>query len=415
MLGYMQVSMFGQLGAAGTESPIDATIANLAMLRGEGFKRVWMSQLPYEPDLLTVLAIALHEVDTIEVASGVVPIQNLHPMLMAQRALTVSLASGGRFILGLGMTHQAVTEGMWGIPWDKPVRRLNEYLDGLLPLLRGEPADAAGETVTTRGALMISGAPRPDVYIAALGPQLLRIAGRRTSGTCTWMTGPKTLGQHVGPALRQAAADAGRASAVRVAASLPICVTDDVDTARKQAAEQFAMYGQLPSYRAMLDREGYAGPQDAAIIGDEETVRGRLDELAPDWREREAWACGPRPLVEALEALWADPSQPTARPLHVERFTPTTPGNMDRVEGTLTFARSGSSVASDGSRTVLDLAEESDLAPFVGCRMGVCRRCVVPLRSGTVVDMRDGRTECEPGAHVQICVAAPVGDVEIEI
>ncbi|WP_431240704.1 TIGR03564 family F420-dependent LLM class oxidoreductase [Mycolicibacterium aichiense] len=276
----MQVSMFAQLSGSGSDSPIDATIANLAMLRDEGFKRVWMSQLPYEPDLFEVLAIALHEVDTIEVASGVVPIQNLHPMLMAQRALTLSLASGGRFTLGLGMTHQAVTEGMWGIPWDKPVRRLNEYLDGLLPLLAGEPADAAGQTVTTRGALMIAGAPRPEVYIAALGPQLLKIAGRRTSGTCTWMTGPKTLAEHVGPALREAAEGAGRTDAVRVAASLPISVTDDVDAARAQAAEQFAVYGHLPSYRAMLDREGYAGPQDAAIIGDEETVRGRLDELA---------------------------------------------------------------------------------------------------------------------------------------
>lgn len=275
----MQVSMFGQLSGSGGQSPIDATIANLAMLRDEGFQRLWMSQLPYEPDLLTVLAIALREVDTIEVASGVVPIQNLHPMLMAQRALTVSLASGGRFTLGLGLTHQAVTEGMWGIPWDKPVRRLNEYLDGLLPLLAGEAADATGEISTTRGALMIAAAPRPDVYIAALGPQLLKIAGRRTAGTCTWMTGPKTLAEHVGPTLRQAAADAGRADAVRVAASLPISVTDDVDAARKQAAEQFAMYGQLPSYRAMLDREGYTGPEDAAIIGDEDTVRGRLDEL----------------------------------------------------------------------------------------------------------------------------------------
>lgn len=275
----MQVSMFGQLSGSGSESPIDATIANLAMLRDEGFKRVWMSQLPYEPDLLMILAIALHEVDTIEVASGVVPIQNQHPMQMAQRALTLSLASGGRFTLGLGMTHQAVTEGMWGIPWDKPVRRLNEYLDGLLPLLAGERADAVGQTVTTRGALMVSGAPRPDVYIAALGPQMLKLAGRRTSGTCTWMTGPKTLADHVAPTLRQAAADAGREDGVRVAASLPVSVTDDVDGARKQAAEQFAIYGQLPSYRAMLDREGYAGPQDAAIIGDEDTVRGRLDEL----------------------------------------------------------------------------------------------------------------------------------------
>jgi F420-dependent oxidoreductase-like protein len=276
----MQISMFGQLSGAGVASPIDSTVANLAMLRDEGFKRVWMSQLPYEPDLLTILAVALREVDTIEVASGVVPIQNQHPMQMAQRALTVSLASDGRFILGLGMTHQAVTEGMWGIPWDKPVRRLNEYLDGLLPLLAGQPADATGEITSTRGALMIPGAPRPDVYIAALGPQLLRIAGRRTSGTCTWMTGPATLSGHVVPSLRQAAADAGRAeSDVRVVAALPVSVTDDVDSARERAAEQFAIYGQLPSYRAMLDREGYAGPQDAAIIGDEATVTGRLNEL----------------------------------------------------------------------------------------------------------------------------------------
>ncbi len=153
----MQVSMFSQLSGSGSGSPIDATIANLAMLRDEGFKRVWMSQLPTSQTFFEVLAIALHEVDTIEVASGgVVPIQNVHPMLMAQRALTLSLASGGRFTLGGlgGMTHQAVTEGMWGgIPWDKPVRRLNEYLDGLLPpLLAGEAAEAAGETVTTRGA-----------------------------------------------------------------------------------------------------------------------------------------------------------------------------------------------------------------------------------------------------------------------
>lgn len=272
--------MFGRLSGAGDGSPIDATIANFAQLRDEGFRRVWMSQMPFEPDLLTILAVVLREVDTIEAASGVVPIQNQHPMQMAQRALTVSLASGGRFTLGLGMTHAAVTEGMWGIPWDKPVRRLNEYLDGLLPLLAGEPANAAGETVTTRGALMIPGAPQPDVYIAALGPQMLRLAGRRTAGTCTWMTGPQTLGGHVGPTLRQAAADAGRPeAAVRVVASLPVSVTDDVDAARKQAAELFAMYGTLPSYRAMLDREGYAGPEDAAIIGDEATVSQRLDEL----------------------------------------------------------------------------------------------------------------------------------------
>jgi alkanesulfonate monooxygenase SsuD/methylene tetrahydromethanopterin reductase-like flavin-dependent oxidoreductase (luciferase family) len=158
---------------------------------------------------------------------------------------------------------------------------MNEYLDGLQPLLAGKAAEAVGETVTTRGVIQVPGAPAPDVYIAALGPQMLRLAGRRTAGTLTWMTGPKTLAEHVGPALRQAAAEAGRPeSAVRVAASLPVSVTDDVAAARARAAEEFVMYGQLPSYRAMLDREGFAGPEDAAIIGDENTVSDRLDELA---------------------------------------------------------------------------------------------------------------------------------------
>ena len=95
------------------------------------------------------------------------------------------------------------------------------------------------------------------------------------------MCGPKTLGEHVGPTLREAAAEAGRPEgAVRVVAGLPISVTDDVAGARAQAAEQFGNYGFLPSYRAMLDREGYAKPEDAAIIGDEKTVSDRLDELA---------------------------------------------------------------------------------------------------------------------------------------
>ena len=201
-------------------------------------------------------------------------------MLLAQRALTLSLIAGGRFILGLGMSHRLVTEEMWGISWDKPVRQMREYLDGLLPLLAGEAANAVGETITTRGALQIPGVPTPHVYLAALGPQMLRLAGWRSAGTVTWMTGPKTLGGHVGPTLRAAAAEAGRdEGAVRVVAALPVSVTDDVTGARAQAAEQFAMYAHLPSYRAMLDREGFSGPEDAAIIGDERTVSDRIDEL----------------------------------------------------------------------------------------------------------------------------------------
>ncbi|MBV8862106.1 MAG: TIGR03564 family F420-dependent LLM class oxidoreductase [Mycobacterium sp.] len=273
----MRISL---ITALNNESPVESCIRDLTQARDDGFARLWLTQMPYDVDLLTVLAAAMREVPGIDVASGVVPIQNQHPTLLAQRALTLNLIGDGRFTLGIGVTHRAVTEGMWGISWDRSVKRLSEYLDGLLPLLAHEQANASGELVTTRGALQIPQASTPPVYVAALGPQMLRVAGRRTSGTITWMTGPKTLREHIGPTLRGAAADAGRPEgSVAVAAALPVSVTDDVQKARSLAAQQFAMYGQLPSYRAMLDREGYSGPEDAALIGDESAVRQQLDEL----------------------------------------------------------------------------------------------------------------------------------------
>jgi 5,10-methylenetetrahydromethanopterin reductase len=89
-------------------SSIDSIVNVLAKIRDEGFRRVWMAQMPSDGDLLTALAVAMREVDSIEVGSAVLPIQNQHPMLLAQRALILNTIAGGRFLLGLGMTHQAV-------------------------------------------------------------------------------------------------------------------------------------------------------------------------------------------------------------------------------------------------------------------------------------------------------------------
>src|SRR5271156_6236087 len=237
----MRISLIANLN---NQTPIESCIGDLTQARDEGFARLWMTQMPFDVDLLTVLAAALREVPDVEVASGVVPIQNQHPTLLAQRALTLNIIGDGRFTLGIGVSHRAVTEGMWGISWDRSVKRLSEYLDGLLPLLAGEPADAPGELVTTRGALQIPNAPTPQVYVAALGPQMLRVAGRRTAGTITWMTGRKTLREHVGPTLRTAAPEAGRPEgSVAVAAALPVSVTEDVAAARSLAAQRLAIYG----------------------------------------------------------------------------------------------------------------------------------------------------------------------------
>jgi alkanesulfonate monooxygenase SsuD/methylene tetrahydromethanopterin reductase-like flavin-dependent oxidoreductase (luciferase family) len=177
------------------------------------------------------VAVAVREVDGIEVGTGVLPIQVQHPMQLAQRALTVNLISGGRLVLGLGLSHKVVSQNTWGIPFDRPVRRMSEFLDGLLPLLTGDKADATGEFTSTRGELRIPGAPTPPVYLAALGPQMLKLAGRRTAGTVTWMTGPRTVAEHVRPVLQEVAG--GRK--VEVVTALPICVTDDPAAARAQA------------------------------------------------------------------------------------------------------------------------------------------------------------------------------------
>jgi 5,10-methylenetetrahydromethanopterin reductase len=276
----VDVTIFTLLGDGDGPSVVDAHIEQVSRLAAEGFTGMWTAQMPWEPDLLSVQALALRAVPDIELGTAVLPIQVAHPMLTAQRALTLNAISGGRFKLGLGVNHPSFSEDLWGIPWEKPVRRMSEYLDGLLPLLAGEEADATGQLVTTRGSLRISGVAAPQVYIAALGPQMLRLAGRRTAGTITWMTGPKTLASHIGPVLRDAAAAAGRPEgAVKVLAGLPVCVTDDADGARTSAAERFALYNTLPSYRAMLDREGFSNAEEAALIGDEATVADRIDEV----------------------------------------------------------------------------------------------------------------------------------------
>ena len=87
---------------------------------------MWTAQLPHEPDLLVTLAIVQREAPDIK-------IQVEHPMAMAQRALTVNLISGVRLTLGLGLSHRAVTERVWGVPWDRPIRRMGEYLDVCVP------------------------------------------------------------------------------------------------------------------------------------------------------------------------------------------------------------------------------------------------------------------------------------------
>ncbi len=265
-----------KIGVFTQEGTVDKVIERVRDAHDRGFARVWMPQV-FEMDALTALAIAAREVPDIGLGTAVVPTYPRHPMALAAQARTLQQVAGGRFTLGIGLSHQIVIEGMLGMKWGE-VRHLREYLSILMPLLNAEPADFAGETLTGKLTLNIPSEPVP-VVVAALGPKLLDLAGRLTDGTTTWMTGLETLRDHVVPSIRTAAASAGRPDP-QVVAALPIAVTDDPDAARKVAAKAFAVYGHLPSYRAMLDREGAGGPADVAIVGDEATVKQRIEEFA---------------------------------------------------------------------------------------------------------------------------------------
>jgi 5,10-methylenetetrahydromethanopterin reductase len=269
----MRMGIFG-----GESTGIDAAVDGARQAAEQGFSGYWLSQI-FGFDALSVLAIVGREVPGIELGTGVVPTYPRHPMMLAQQALTVNVASGGRLVLGIGLSHQIVIENMYGMSFDKPVRHMREYLSILVPLIRTGSVSFTGETLGANATIDVPGATPCPVLVAALGPKMLELAGTLADGTMTWMTGPDTLGSLTVPTIVGAAAAAGRPSP-RIGAGLPVCVTDDPAAARARAAKLFQVYGVLPSYRAMLDREGATGPEDVAIVGTESEVASGITRIA---------------------------------------------------------------------------------------------------------------------------------------
>ncbi len=266
----------GELGGQGGD--IDGIVEQVKAAERDGFSSAWFANI-FGLDAIMACALAGRETKRIELGTAVVPTYPRHPVAMAQQALTAAAACRGRFSLGIGLSHQVVIEMMLGLSWARPYSHMKEYLAVLGPLLRGEAASYQGEEYRVNAQIRVTDSGEPPLLIAALAPKMLRLAGSHTAGTITWMTGPKTLREHVVPRLCEAAAEAGR-PVPRVVAGLPIAVCDDAAEARARAAQAFVVYGSLPSYRAMLDREGVEGPGDVAIVGNEDAVREQLAGLA---------------------------------------------------------------------------------------------------------------------------------------
>jgi 5,10-methylenetetrahydromethanopterin reductase len=269
-----------RIGIFLSPTTIDAYVEQCAAVAEEGFATVWSPQI-FGMETLVAIAVAGREVPGINFGTAVVPTYPRHPMTMAQMALATSDATKGRLILGVGLSHQVVIEGMYGMSFDKPAVHMKEYLSILGPLLTDRKVSVTSPTggLSFRGSVSAPGAENVPLLIAALAPAMLKLAGTMADGTITWMTGPRTISDHIMPVMHAAAAAAGRPTP-QTMVGLPVCVTSDVEGAHARANKEFAIYGQLPSYRAVLDREGAAGPADIAAIGDERTVAAALKRVA---------------------------------------------------------------------------------------------------------------------------------------
>ncbi len=166
-------------------------------------------------------------------------------------------------------------------------------------------------------------------------------------------------------------------------------------------AELAALTANQPGYRLRVRQTRTEGRLDLA----------RLTQELPDWRERQTWACGPEGLLNQAEKVWS--SAGIRDRLHLERFgvSKAAPAGAG---GTVTFARSGRSVAADAATSLMDAGEGAGVLMPFGCRMGICQSCVVSLVEGHVRDLRTGQ-EHEPGTRIQTCVSSASGDCALDI
>jgi 5,10-methylenetetrahydromethanopterin reductase len=230
-----------------------------------GLDSAWTNQAPGGWDPLGILG-TFGSQGPAELGTAIVPTYPRHPVTMAAEALTVQAATGGRLTLGIGPSHESAITGMFGIPYTAPAGHTREYLEVLLPLLRGEHVRYRGRFFTVDYQIAVP-APAPPVLLSALGPRMLQVARELTDGTVAVWVRPDTISGYIVPAL-----GAGK----RVVVNVITAVTDDPDGLRGAIATQFRAVGDLPAYRAVLDRGGLSGPAETVVAGPEETVLREL-------------------------------------------------------------------------------------------------------------------------------------------
>jgi alkanesulfonate monooxygenase SsuD/methylene tetrahydromethanopterin reductase-like flavin-dependent oxidoreductase (luciferase family) len=236
---------------------LDAAIERVKLAESLGYEAAYVTHIAGRESLTVVTAYAL-ATSSIRVGPGVVPIYTRTPATMAQTAATIDELSGGRLNLGMGVSHRPVVEGWHGQTIDKPVAEMREYASIVRGILRGESYESGGKWQTGFQLAGIDPRPQLPIYIAALSPAMLRLAGEIADGVLLWLCCPQYIENVVIPEVSKGRERAGKTlEGFDVVPAVPCALTDEPDSAYAAMRTELIPYFGLPFYRAMIERSGF--------------------------------------------------------------------------------------------------------------------------------------------------------------
>src|ERR1700733_3694430 len=210
-----------------TGRSLEQAITRVRLAESLGYESVYVTHIAGRESLTVVTAYAL-ATSRIRVGTGVVPIYTRTPATMAQTAATIDELSGGRLTLGLGVSHRPVVEGWHGQTIDHPVAEMREYVEIVRAIVRGEDPPVGEKWSTSFHLAGLDPRPEMPIFIAALSPAMLELAGEIGDGVMLWLCNPSYIRDVVVPAVRAGRDRVGKGiDGFEIVAAVPAALTDD--------------------------------------------------------------------------------------------------------------------------------------------------------------------------------------------
>lgn len=255
---------------------LEESIRRARIVEEHGYESLWTTQLPGARDASLVLAAYAAATQKVKLGTGVLPIYTRHPTAMVQMAATVDELSGGRFILGVGVSHKVTVESMWGLRLESPIDAMREYLTIVRESFRNGTCGFDGKYFSAHWSY--SGPRREDmpIMISALNPRMLELAGELADGVVLYMCPPRYIADEVIPRVKRGREKAGKSlDGFEIVAAIDCCATSDRDAALATYQGTLDRYASLPFYRKAMEA-GEFNPEVLAAIGDAGHVKAAI-------------------------------------------------------------------------------------------------------------------------------------------